>query len=132
MKNVKPILTIFLVAATLAACNRIENTKTAGKGGNAVLNCVPAHHEVYKNIINAKVYLKYNAQNAPITYDDSVSCTMVDGKPTATFSGLKTGDYYIFASGFDTSVSQISKGGMPYTIASEKKYDLLVPITEGD
>lgn len=116
----------------LAACNRDDDKNTAGKGGNAVLRIVPKHHEVYKNIVDCKVYIKYNAQDAPASYDDSAVVLDMSGMPTATFSGLKTGNYYLYGYGFDTSIRQNVKGGIPYTIKSETTLDITLPVTEGD
>jgi hypothetical protein len=46
--------------------------------------------------------------------------------------GLKCGDYFLFMTGFDTSIAERVKGGIPYTIqegASGIK-NVVVPVTE--
>ena len=131
MKTLKTLTVMALLALT-ASCKREENDNTAGKGGNALLRCVPKHHNVSKNILNGKIFIKYNAQDAPASFDDSASCIMTDGQPMATFSGLKAGKYYLYGNGFDTSINQGVKGGLPYTISSETTLDVTIPVTEGD
>jgi len=121
---------IMLIVFTIAACTRKDNNGTAGKGGIAILRIVPKHHNVFTNIINAKVYIKYNAQDAPNSYDDSVTCIDLSSMPTGVFTSLKTGQYYLYAQGYDTSISQNVKGGMPYTIVDETTIDLSLPVTE--
>lgn len=122
---------MFLTAIVSAvACNREDNKGSAGKGGNAVLRIVPKHHNVFKNIVDCKVYIKYNVQDVPSFYDDSAATVMMGDQPTAVFSGLKPGNYYIYGYGFDTSIRQNVKGGMPYTVSSETTLDLSLPVTE--
>lgn len=114
----------------LQSCTRTEMDKNAGKGGMATLRVVPKHHNVNKNIINGKMYIKYNAQDAPATFDDSADCISIGGESTATFSGLKKGNYYLTGVGFDTTIKQAVKGGIPYTINEEVSLNIVVPVTE--
>lgn len=128
MKTPFFITLIFLFALT--ACTRTAIDNIAGKGGNATLRVVPKHHNVHKNIINAKVYIKYNAQDATTVFDDSADCIMVNGVSTASFNGLKKGNYYLMSRGYDSSINQSVKGGIPYTIKEEVSLDIVVPVTE--
>jgi hypothetical protein len=130
MQNVKTALFASLTLFLAVSCNREENDKTAGKGGNATLICVPKHHEVSRNILNGKIYIAYNVQDIPSSYDDSASCVMIDGVPTATLSGLKAGKYYLYGTGFDTSISKPVKGGLSYEIKQETNLQVTVPVTE--
>jgi len=63
-------------------------------------------------------------------YDDSVQTTMQNGIPTAVFTQLKKGNYYLYGTGFDTSVMQNVKGGIPYIIENETTQTIYLPITE--
>jgi hypothetical protein len=132
MRKIKFVLFFIAILSTVSACSRKENDQNAGKGGTAILNVIPKHHGVSINIINAKVFIKYNAQDVPINYDDSASCSLLSSQPTAIFNGLKTGSYYIYCQGFDTTIKQNVKGGMPYTISNETNISLSLPVTEGD
>ena len=130
MKTVNILSAGILFSASLISCTRTENERSAGKGGSAILNCVPKHHDVSKNIVNGKIYIAYNADNIPSAYDDSASCTFVGGVPSATFNGLKAGKYYILGTGYDTSINQAVKGGLSYTINQETTLEITVPVTE--
>jgi hypothetical protein len=131
MKKLSTILAITIAATLLAGCERDEEgpaTPAAGKGGNATVNVTPQHHG--KDITQCTVYIKYGAQDKPSTYDDSVVCTMVGGKPVATFSTLHKGNYYFYGRGYDPDIVQNVNGGLPYMVAEEKTYDITLPVTE--
>jgi hypothetical protein len=135
MKQTKKILVSSILGISLltAACNRDDDSgSTAGKGGDATLRITAKHHNVSKNIINCKMYIKYNTSETPASYDDSVNCNIIDQAPVGVFSGLKKGNYYLYSEGYDTSISQGVKGGMPYTISSEIDQSITLPVTEGD
>jgi len=119
---------ILLVSSmALISCERNKD-EIAGKGGNAVLKVTPQHHG--KNIFDCMVYVKYNTQDKPAAYDDSAKCTTVDGNPVATFTGLKKGNYYFYGHGYDPDIAQDVNGGLPYTVAEEKEYNIYLPVTE--
>lgn len=127
----KGILIIFCPLFLLQqSCNRKEKEDNAGKGGNTTLNIVLKHHNESKNILNGKVYIKYNAQDAPSSFDDSANCLTVSGIATGTFTGLKKGKYYLYGTGYDTSISQAVKGGVPYTVSEEISLNITLPVTE--
>ncbi len=117
---------IFVMSS--ASCNREDPEPKAGKGGNAVLHIVPRHHA--KIIDSCLVFIKYNAQDLPSEFDDSVWCKPVNGMSTATFTGLSKGQYYIFGRGYDEDIDQICIGGGPYTIEEEGELHYNLAITE--
>lgn len=123
---------IALAAGLLAGgCQREEK---GGKGGNAVLKVTPQHHGV--DMSDCVIYLKYASQTPPSEttdgYDENVACVMENGKPTATFTGLRNGKYYIYGYGYDPAVAQNVKGGIPYEIKSQGTIPINIPVTEGD
>lgn len=132
MKTIN-VLLVMLLAITLssAGCKREDK---AGKGGNAVLKITPKHHNL--DITDCVVYIKYNTSTPPSEtaegYDEQMAVVIEDGKPVATFSGLKNGKYYIYGYGFDADISQNVKGGIPYEITSQSTININVPVTEGD
>ena len=130
MKRTFLCAALVMITAGIFSCNRDDNKSTAGKGGNATLSVVPKHHDVFKNLINCKVFIKYNASDAPSFYDDSVSTVQISDEPTAVFTGLKTGKYYLYGTGFDTSIKQGVSGGAPYTISSETALEVDLAVTE--
>lgn len=117
---------VFISLISILSCRKEETL--AGKGGNATLTITPQHHGL--NIANSKVYIKYNAKNTPSFYDDSVQTSMQNGIPTAVFTQLTKGDYYIYGIGIDTSIMQSVKGGIPYTIENETAQTIYLPVTE--
>ncbi|MCB0698758.1 MAG: hypothetical protein H6551_00540 [Chitinophagales bacterium] len=131
----KYIFHSLLLVGTLAllstsSCKKKENEAVAGKGGSAVLKVSPKHHSDY--IDSCTIFLKYNAQDKPSSYDEQVVCVQENGKPVATFTGLKKGNYYVYGDGWDPDIEQKVVGGIPYTVSEEKTYDINVPVTEGD
>jgi len=130
------ILLLALVTSAVACRKNDDGNNAAGKGGNANIVATLAHHAITKNIVNGKVYIKYNTQNAPGNgiYDDSAVCTILNTVSTATFDSLKPGNYYLLGTGYDTSIAQAVKGGISTNIPdnSATTYTVPVPVTEGD
>jgi len=127
MRNIFPGLMLGLVLL-FSSCGRDEKNDVdiAGKGGNATMRISPVHgaSEVIEGCI---LYLKYNSQDKPSDdrYDETVACTMVDGHPQGSFTGLKKGDYYIFGKGYNPDHGDTVKGGYPYHIDDDQKtYDI--------
>lgn len=131
----KTIALAVLSLTLLASCAKQDPIPTpdpnpAGKGGNATLLITPKHHG---NLIDScTIYVKYNATEAPATYDDSMKVTMRNGQPTAIFPNLKNGNYYLYGYGWDPSIQDTVLGGAPYTIASQDSLFVNLPVTEGD
>lgn len=109
-----------------------ETESVGGTGGSATVLVYPQHHNVAKNLTDFKVYVKYNTLDAPANniYDDSVACTNHDSLVSAAFSGLKNGEYYFYAYGYDSTVPGNVKGGTPYTITSQNSQSLNIPVSE--
>lgn len=130
MRGIVNIAVVLLASASIFACCRPDDTEVAGKGGNATLKVTPQHHS--KDIPNCKIQIKYNTQELPSSFDEAVMTVDENGRPVATFSGLKKGNYYIYGSGYDSSIGQDVVGGIPYTITEENTQNITVPVTEGD
>lgn len=130
MKKAMIFIGIIGLVSAATSCSRKENEETAGKGGNTTLRIVPKHHLIAKNIINSKVFIKYNTQESTTSFDDSVVCTLSDSVYMGTFSGLKKGNYYIAGTGYDSSISQYVKGGLPYVITDDGTKDITLHVTE--
>lgn len=121
--------TIFsLVVLFLSACKK---KPLAGLGGKALLTVRCQHHGLA--IDSATVYIKYNSLEAVniSEYNNSkVLSKDSNNQYTVQFDGLKPGDYYLFAQGWDPSISNNVKGGIPFTIKQEDKFALIIPVTE--
>lgn len=124
----KIILSVFVSATILGGC------KKAGLGGGASIIAYPQHHGV--PIKGASAYLKFNTQNAPGSlseYDHIVTPTATKPEDNLKISGLKPGDYYVYMTGFDSTISLPVQGGIPFSIPYSKRNaetKLIVPITE--
>ena len=119
------IISLFNLVFGLSACKHDE-----GFGGSAVIQGTVAHHS--RTIPLAVVHIKFGAKESqdtlPANYD---AHELADSLGNYTFSGLKAGNYYLFASGYDSSISQMVYGGIPVKL--KKDDEILttnVPVTE--
>ena len=106
---------LFVAVTLFAPACKTKNKDVPGKGGNATVNVYPQHHTIAKRLINMKVYIRYNTLDAPTSgvYDDSISCLNHDSLVSCSFTGLKSGNYYFYGKGYDTSINQAVTGGLP-------------------
>jgi hypothetical protein len=128
MKRLLLFITLWLCAAEGCKKPAAPAPSGSGKGGSAVLIVSPVHHGQF--VDTCTVYIKYNTLDAPSNgvYDDSLVCTMADTIPVAIFSGLKKGDYYLFARGYHTLyVPPYVRGGLPVTISSQDSMKIYLP-----
>lgn len=106
MKNTTIILIVTVAIATLfGAC------KKNGTGGDAEIHAKVAHHE--KAINASTVYVKFNAtelpENPTTNYDLKVEGEVTDNH--VHIEELRPGNYYLYAVGFDSTISQTVRGG---------------------
>jgi hypothetical protein len=129
--NVKaPITCLLLATAMFSACKPNGNNTISGggKGGNTVLRVIPEHHGGF--VDSCTIYIKYGATDAPANglYDDSSRCRLSDTTPIATFTGLKTGLYYLFGAGYHIGYNPPQvKGGLPCTISNSDTLTIYLP-----
>lgn len=129
----KLIFALFIFTGAFSACTHEPGVILAGKGGNAIINVYPQHHGVASNMDSCVIYVKYNTLDAPADgiYDDSVICPPpMNSLELGTFSGLKNGNYYFFCRGYDYSISQRVKGGLPYTVTVQGAQNFNLPVSE--
>ena len=128
MKTALYLAIFSLFVVFFSACNK---KPLAGPGGKATLTIQCQHHGI--NIDSATVYIKYNSLEAVniSEYNNSkVLSKNSNNVFTVQFDGLKPGDYYLFAQGWDPSIANNVKGGIPYTIKEEDTFSLIIPVTE--
>lgn len=121
-------LLVIAFALLLPACRKKES---AGWGGQANLHLVARHHGAV--IDSVTFYITFNQTEAPAENDVDYSIkgtTVSPGNTSATISGLKKGDYYILAKGWDPGIAAEVKGGIPYTVRDETDINLIVAVTE--
>ena len=125
------LLTLSMLVMMLVMSSACKKKPSAGLGGQATLKVRTVHHG--STIDSATVYVKFNSQEpvALSAYDLSAKVES-DGSGGfyASFSGLKAGDYYLYSEGWDPSILNNVKGGIPYTIEEEKVQEVILPVTE--
>ncbi|MEI6815432.1 MAG: hypothetical protein WCL14_02385 [Bacteroidota bacterium] len=124
MKNILLLLAI-LMTIVVASCTK------AGLGGQNTIIATPQHHG--KDIPGCVVYVKFGATELPGTSpsDFDVNFSVPFTKVPVTISGLMKGNYYLYAVGYDTTISQTVTGGMPVSISESAGETLMaLPVTE--
>jgi hypothetical protein len=89
----------------------------SGLGGNATVICHVIDANTGKNLNNTIVYIYYGSSKPPASiskFDDSKNTGLNNN--TVTFTGLKCGTYYLYAAGYDSTVSLPLKGGGPFSL----------------
>lgn len=123
---------LFLLAVScflIVSCKKEE-----GPGGKAELSVFVKHHDDL--IPGAIVYIKFGARELPGTnpsdFDDYAVCgTEGDDLGHLLFKDIQKGDYYLYSVGYDSTSSEVLRGGIPVEI--KKKSEALtvdVPVTE--
>ncbi len=108
----------------------------AGQGGNITMILNPEHHGdpiVSTAWYPDSAFIKFNASDFPgedpLVYD--LVLTGNTGDDFITVNGLSCGKYFIFMTGFDPSIAERVKGGIPVTInENDSVLDLVIPVTE--
>jgi hypothetical protein len=132
MTKTAPVV-LLLLAATFTACKK-KATCTAGHGGNLELVLFPQHHAkpiFSQDAYRDTAYIKFNTQDAPGTSDYDLVIAGEAGEEHIHIPGMKCGSYYIYCTGYDTSIHQRVKGGIPYnTSQTSGEIDINVPVSE--
>jgi len=127
-------MVVFLAAvALIPSCKKEDEKKcVAGTGGNITLVVFPKHHS--KSVRPYSAWIKYNTQNAPgateSDYDLVVPADTTEDH--IHLANMKCGEYYIYMNGYDTSIKEAVKGGIPYNVpeTATGEVDIDVPVTE--
>ena len=118
---------LFVVVLMIAACTK------EGIDGDATVVVSPAHHE--DHIPGATIYVKFDAEELPGTNPSDFDHIVV-GVPNEDhvhIEGLKWGNYFFYAVGFDSAISEVVSGGVQLKIKRKERKDeieLDVPVTE--
>ena len=132
-KNFSILLVTFILFSF--ACNKKDDC-VAGTGGAVTIAAFPQHHT--KPIYSQATYLdsafiKFNTQSFPGTSPSDYDLVIAgeEGEDHVHIQNLKCGDYYIYMTGWDTSINQRVTGGIPYSFSQTSgEIDLDVPVTE--
>jgi hypothetical protein len=121
-----------IAVITLTSCTK------EGLGGDATLVVKPAHHGLpilSTAAYQDSVFVKFNTLDAPSspTTDYDLLVVGAVGEDHIHVEGLEHGDYYVYCTGWDTSINMRVTGGIPVTIKRKERKDEIVvdvPITE--
>lgn len=119
------IITVVLIILTgfIFSCK-----KEPGKGGKADVHVKVIRGD--KSIVGAKVQVKYGASSFPgatATYDDKATTDQLAG---CTFSDLRKGDYYFYASYTDTSYDTTYYGGAQLRVSDPSEFHTVIDFSE--
>jgi hypothetical protein len=104
-----------IIAVTTIFTLGISSCKKNGTGGESEISVWVKHHETL--IPGATVYVKYGAMEFPGTdlskYDVSKVCGISGhGAGHTHFKELLRGNYYLYAVGYDSTISKAVTGGL--------------------
>lgn len=120
-------LVLFVVTVAFTSCKKNDT------GGDVVVTASPKHHGT--PIYGATVYVKFDAteSSADITTNYDARFIGEPNEPFVRIGGLRYGDYFLYAEGYDSTISATVTGGVAVKIKwSERKdgRDVEVPVTE--
>lgn len=134
----KPILFLMLLSVLSLGCSKKDETLcVAGEGGSCDLILFPQHHE--EPIVSQLNYLdsafiKFNTREFPGDDKSKYDLIVVGdlGSDKVIIENLKCGNYFIYMTGYDQSISERVKGGIPFTISEGfvGAKNIVVPVTE--
>ena len=136
MKSLKINFSVLFLCVlfSFSACKK--KCAEAGTGGNVTLVAFPQHHGMAilsGALYPDTVYLKFNAKDNPGTNLASYDTYFVGeaGEEHVHLEGLKCGDYYIYAVGYDSTIHERVQGGIPYSFDKESgELNLTIPVVE--
>ena len=116
----------------------MSSCKRAGEGGKATLVLTIKHHASpivsQPNYLDS-VFVKFNTQEMPANPTQNYDMLVVgnEGTEIVRVPELKTGKYFIYATGFDQNDNARVTGGLPVKISFKERKDEIhieVQVTE--
>jgi len=127
MKKIKYILLLIFTGVFI-----FTSCKKNGTGGKADISATVIHHD--HAIPFATVHIKYGAKDFPGTntsnYDNHIQ---TDASGHADIKDLRYGDYYLYGTGYDSTIMETVSGGDHLNIKwSQRKKTIAftVPVSE--
>jgi hypothetical protein len=107
-----------------------------GLGGDNTLVVYPQHHTkpIFSHLnYRDTVYVKYNATELPGINPKNYDKIFIGeiGEEHVHIHGLERGKYFLFATGYDTTISARVSGGIGITLSDKTAETIInVPVTE--
>ena len=107
-----------------------------GTGGSTTIVAKPEHHGVP---IVSKIgwvdsaYVKFNTEDSPGSTPAAYDLVLAgeEGEDHVHIENMKPGKYYIYMTGFDSTIVKRVSGGIPVTITqSSGEVDVAIPVSE--
>lgn len=123
-------LHFLLVLPLLGFLLSLSSCTKEGFGGEAKISGGVAHHGL--RIPEAQIYIKFNATELPGTLVSEFDASVVaDAQGNYTIENLKKGDYYLYSVGYDTSISEVVRGGLSVKIEeADQSLAVNIAVTE--
>lgn len=109
---------------------------SAGTGGAVEIAAFPQHHQLpilsHVGYLDT-AYVKFNAHELPGLKPSDFDLVIAGevGENHVHIPNLKCGDYFIYMTGFDTTINQRVTGGVPWSVTQTSgEIDVIVPVTE--
>jgi hypothetical protein len=136
-----PAFFILTLLGIIAGCEKNNNNDedkpicVGGKGGSVSLIASLQHHGkpiISRDSYPDTVYVKFNTLEYPGSLQKFDTLVVAEtGEDHVHISGLRCGKYFVFATGFDTTINQRVRGGVPvqFSVASGE-VPVVVPVSE--
>lgn len=123
----KRILIAALAFSMLAGC------KKSSTGGDVTIAAFPKHHSV--PIKGATVYVKFDATELPAdpTNNYDLKINGESNEAHVHIEGLRYGKYFLYAVGYDSTISAPVMGGVKISVKWKERKDELdidIPVVE--
>lgn len=127
MKITALVFTLAIATISFTSC------KKSSDGGDAIVVAHIKHHDT--PIKGATLYVKFKADELPSspTTDYDLKITGEAAEDHIHIEGLRYGKYFLYAEGYDSTISQTVKGGVALKIKyidRKKEIEADVPVTE--
>lgn len=113
---------LFFLAPLIILGGILYSCCKAGTGGKASIVCRVYNTTTGGNGNNSTVYIYYGSSKPPASLDkfDAHKSTGLNSN-TVTFTNMKCGTYYLYATGYDSIVSLPLKGGGPFSLTHSNR-----------
>lgn len=129
-------ITLVIMITLTMACRKENDDCKGGTGGDNSMMVYLKHHSKLITSIPGHpdtLFIKYNTNELPGEDPSDFDTYYIGDTLTDHFmiDQLNCGDYYLFGAGWDTTISQRVKGGIPVTIDDDAGQVIVnVPVTE--
>lgn len=127
MKTIVFVLTFYTSTLFFTSCKKNDT------GGDASLIIHTAHHN--SDVKGATVYVKFDARELPpdITSNYDLKVTAGPDEDSLHIMDLRYGNYFLYAVGYDSTISQSVIGGVSVEISwkeRDEEIEIHIPLSD--